>query len=89
MCPSTICSAGSRVYFYGSSIATLLDKDWEQIYIASYEVFRQSWLLGLNMTFIAHVLTNGLDPYFLWQYQEDSPCPRGCSKAREVGSAVD
>lgn len=35
---------------------------------------------------IAEVLTNETDPYFLWQYDPDYPCPAGCERSQ--GSCV-
>lgn len=86
MCASAIRWAGFREYIYGSSIDTLLEKGWSQIRISSAEVFRESYNLPSQSRLIAEVLTNETDPYFLWQYDPDYPCPAGCERSQ--GSCV-
>jgi tRNA(Arg) A34 adenosine deaminase TadA len=78
MCASAIRWAGFREYIYGTSIDTLIEKGWGQIRISSMEVFRESFDLPNAARLIAEVLTNETDPYFLWQFDPDYPCPMGC-----------
>jgi tRNA(Arg) A34 adenosine deaminase TadA len=80
MCASAIRWAGFKEYVYGTSIDRLIETGWGQIDIASSEVFKQSWNLGTSTKFVSEVLTNETDPYFLWQFQADYPCPGGCSR---------
>jgi tRNA(Arg) A34 adenosine deaminase TadA len=80
MCASAIRWAGFKEYVYGTSIGRLIETGWGQIDIASSEVFRQSWNLGTSTRFVKEVLTNETDPYFLWQFQEDYPCPGHCGR---------
>ncbi|KAH9898612.1 cytidine deaminase-like protein [Xylariomycetidae sp. FL2044] len=86
MCASAIRWAGFREYVYGTSIDTLIEKGWGQIRIASADVFQQSFDLPQASRLIGNVLTNETDPYFLWQYDPDYPCPEGC--ARVEGSCA-
>lgn len=81
MCASAIRWAGFREYIYGTSINTLIDKGWGQIRISSVDVFRQSFDLPNAGRLIADVLSNETDPYFSWQFDPESPCPDGCSRA--------
>jgi tRNA(Arg) A34 adenosine deaminase TadA len=78
MCASAIRWAGFREYIYGTSINTLIEKGWGQIRISSMEVFKESFDLPNPARLIAEVLTNETDPYFLWQFDSDYPCPMGC-----------
>lgn len=80
MCASAIRWAGFKEYVYGTSIGRLIETGWGQIDIESSEVFRQSWNLGTSTKFVSEVLTNETDPYFLWQFQADYPCPGSCSR---------
>ncbi|OTB01568.1 hypothetical protein M426DRAFT_323330 [Hypoxylon sp. CI-4A] len=80
MCASAIRWAGFKEYVYGTSIDTLTAKGWSQIQISSAEVFQKSSGLSPSGTLIAGVLTNETDPYFLWQYDAEYPCPKGCSR---------
>ncbi|KAJ5523076.1 guanine deaminase [Penicillium frequentans] len=83
MCASAIRWAGFREYIYGTSIATLIEKGWRQIRIASVDdVFGASFDLPYSSRLIAGVLTDETDPYFLWQYDPTYPCPRGCSRTK-------
>ncbi|KAI8935602.1 hypothetical protein NX059_008168 [Plenodomus lindquistii] len=82
MCASAIRWAGFKEYIYGTSIDTLIQQGWGQIRIPSIEVFRQSFDLPNQSRLIGEVLTNETDPYFLWQYNPDYPCPVGCSRVR-------
>jgi len=61
---------------------------WGQIRISSQEVFRESLDLPGRTTFIADILTNETDPYFMWQYDQSYPCPKGCSRCAESGSCT-
>ncbi|KAJ5805425.1 guanine deaminase [Penicillium pulvis] len=89
MCASAIRWAGFREYIYGTSIATLIEKGWRQIRIASVDVFGASFDLPYSSRLIAGVLTDETDPYFLWQYDPTYPCPRGCSRTKgETSCAV-
>lgn len=81
MCAAAIRWAGFREYVYGTSIDTLIAKGWGQIRISSVEVFRQSYDLPYPSRLIAEVLTNETDPYFLWQYDPEYPCPAGCTRS--------
>ena len=80
MCASAIRWAGFKEYVYGTSIGRLIETGWGQIDIKSSEVFRQSWTLGTSTKFVAEVLTNETDPYFLWQFQEGKFCPGHCRR---------
>lgn len=80
MCASAIRWAGFKEYVYGTSIGRLIETGWGQIDIESSEVFRQSWNLGTSTKFVAEVLTNETDSYFLWQFQEGEPCPGHCKR---------
>ncbi|CAN8101206.1 unnamed protein product [Discula destructiva] len=81
MCAAAIRWAGFREYVYGTSIDTLIEKGWGQIRISSVEVFRQSFDLPYPSRLIAEVLTNETDPFFLWQYDTEYPCPAGCVRS--------
>lgn len=85
MCASAVRWAGFREYIYGTSIDTLIRKGWGQIRISSAEVFRESFDLPRPSRLIAEVLTNETDPYFLWQFDPEHPCPRGCQRAEGGG----
>ncbi|KIK58411.1 hypothetical protein GYMLUDRAFT_45304 [Collybiopsis luxurians FD-317 M1] len=80
MCASAIRWAGFREYIYGTTIETLIENGWGQIRIASLEVFKQSFDLPNPSRLIGKVLTNETDPYFLWQFNPDFPCPEGCTR---------
>ncbi|KAK7532049.1 guanine deaminase [Phyllosticta citribraziliensis] len=80
MCASAIRWAGFREYVYGTSIETLIRQGWGQIRVSSMEIFRQSFDLPNQARLIGDVLTNETDPYFLWQYNPDYPCPAGCER---------
>ena len=80
MCASAIRWAGFKEYVYGTSIDRLIETGWGQIDIESSEVFRQSWNLGTSTKFVSEVLTNETDPYFMWQFQAEYPCPNHCSR---------
>ncbi|KAJ7748769.1 guanine deaminase [Mycena maculata] len=88
MCASAIRWAGFREYIYGTSIETLVQQGWAQIRIASLEVFRNSFDLPGPTTLIGEVLTNETDPYFLWQFNPDYPCPADCSRSASGSSCV-
>lgn len=80
-CASAIRWAGFREYIYGTSIETLVEQGWGQIRVSSLDIFRQSFDLPGQSRLIGGVLTNETDPYFLWQYNPDYPCPAGCSRS--------
>lgn len=80
MCASAIRWSGFKEYVYGTSIGRLIETGWGQIAIESAEVFKESWNLGTSTKFVSEVLTNETDPYFLWQFQADYPCPGSCSR---------
>ncbi|KAK7461864.1 hypothetical protein VKT23_008294 [Stygiomarasmius scandens] len=84
MCASAIRWAGFREYIYGTSIDTLVREGWAQIRLPSLEIFRQSFDLPNPARLIGEVLTNETDPFFLWQFNPQNPCPVGCSR---VGSS--
>lgn len=88
MCASAIRWAGFREYVYGTSIDTLVEKGWGQIRISSLEVFRQSFDLPYQSRLMGEVLTNETDPYFLWQFDPEYPCPKGCARVNQSCSAV-
>ncbi|KAF8198203.1 guanine deaminase [Mycena galopus ATCC 62051] len=81
MCASAIRWAGFREYIYGTSIETLVELGWAQIRIPSLEVFRQSFDLPDPARLIGGVLTNETDPYFIWQFNPEAPCPAGCARS--------
>ncbi|EOD53138.1 putative cytidine and deoxycytidylate deaminase zinc-binding region protein [Neofusicoccum parvum UCRNP2] len=82
MCASAIRWAGFREYIYGTSIETLVEQGWGQIRVSSLEIFQQSFDLPSQSRLIGELLTNETDPYFLWQYNPDYPCPSGCSRSK-------
>lgn len=82
MCASAIRWAGFREYIYGTSIETLIQGGWGQIAISSREVFDRSSDLPQSTVFVGSVLSNETDPYFLWQFDPDYPCPSGCSRLK-------
>ncbi|KAK8203117.1 guanine deaminase [Phyllosticta capitalensis] len=81
MCASAIRWAGFREYVYGTSIETLIRQGWGQIRLSSLEIFQQSFDLSNQARLLGDVLTNETDPYFLWQYNPDYPCPAGCARS--------
>ncbi|KAJ6523374.1 guanine deaminase [Mycena capillaripes] len=88
MCASAIRWAGFREYIYGTSIETLIQQGWAQIRIPSLEVFRQSFDLPDPARLIGEVLTNETDPYLLWQFNPDYPCPAGCARSGNGSSCA-
>lgn len=84
-CASAIRWAGFREYIYGTSIDTLVQSGWGQIHIASVDVFKASSDLGTQTRLLGDVLANETDPFFLWQFDPEYPCPVGCSR-EESGS---
>lgn len=80
MCASAIRWASFKEYVFGTSIETLTENGWGQIQISSYDVFQQSWPLRTVTAFLGGVLTNETDPYFLWQFRGDTPCPSTCQR---------
>ncbi|CEJ59825.1 hypothetical protein PMG11_08428 [Penicillium brasilianum] len=88
MCASAIRWAGFREYVYGTSIDTLIQKGWGQIRISSTDVFEASFDLPSHARLMGNLLTNETDPYFLWQYDPNYPCPRGCSRTRDGTSCM-
>lgn len=61
---------------------------WGQIRISSYDIFRESIDLPGRTSFMAEVLTNETDPFFLWQYDESYPCPGGCARTEDGSSCT-
>ncbi|KAH9943010.1 guanine deaminase [Epithele typhae] len=88
MCASAIRWAGFREYIYGSTIEKLIKQGWGQIRIPSLEVFKQSTDLSTESRLMGAVLTNETDPFFLWQYNPDYPCPDGCART-EAGDSCE
>ncbi|KAJ5587175.1 guanine deaminase [Penicillium hispanicum] len=88
MCASAIRWSGFREYVYGTSIATLVQKGWGQIRIASVDVFEASFDLPSQARLMGNVLTNETDPYFLWQYDPSYPCPNGCARTKSGTSCT-
>lgn len=82
-CASAIRWAGFKEYIYGTSIGTLIKAGWNQIRIKSQEIFAAAIVLEPSTDYIADVLSNETDPYFMWQYNQTYPCPMGC---RRTGS---
>lgn len=80
MCASAIRWAGFKEYVYGTSIERLIETGWGQIDIASSEVFMQNWNMETNTRYIPEMLTNETDPFFLWQFQPEYPCPEACDR---------
>ncbi|EEY21456.1 FCY1p [Verticillium alfalfae VaMs.102] len=81
MCASAIRWAGFREYVYGTSIDELVRRGWDQIRIASREVFAMSVDLPRQTALIGAVLTNETNPLFSWQFDHSAPCPPGCSRS--------
>ncbi|KAJ7876564.1 cytidine deaminase-like protein, partial [Mycena leptocephala] len=81
MCASAIRWAGFREYIYGTSIETLVQQGWGQIRIPSLEVFKRSFELPDPARLIGEVLTNETDPYLVWQFNPNYPCPVGCARS--------
>lgn len=48
-------------------------------------MFEESGDLPTQTVLIGDVLANETDPLFLWQFDESSPCPKGCERS-EKGS---
>ncbi|KAI0751259.1 guanine deaminase [Daedaleopsis nitida] len=88
MCTLAIRFSGFREYIYGSSIQSLIEQGWSQIRIASIDIFRQSFDLPNQARLVGNILTNETDPSFSWQFNSDTPCPEGCSKATGTCHAV-
>lgn len=88
MCASAIRWAGFKEYIYGTSILTLIERGWGQIRVASIDIFEHSFDLSSPTRLIGEVLTNETDPYFLWQYDPDYPCPEGCERSGGSCSAM-
>ncbi|KAJ6541979.1 guanine deaminase [Mycena vulgaris] len=88
MCASAIRFAGFREYIYGTSIETLVRNGWGQIRISSLEVFKQSFDLPHPARLIGEVLTNETDPFLLWQFNSEYPCPAGCSRSETSSSCA-
>ncbi|KAF7333508.1 CMP/dCMP deaminase zinc-binding protein [Mycena venus] len=88
MCASAIRWAGFREYIYGTSIETLIRQGWAQIRIPSLEVFRQSFDLPDPARLIGEVLTNETDPYLVWQFNPEYPCPTGCVRSGSGSSCT-
>lgn len=80
MCAAAIRWAGFRELVYGTSIPALIAKSWPQMRLRASEVFDQSKDLQHKTRLIENVLSNETDPYFAWQFDEESACPPGCSR---------
>jgi hypothetical protein len=90
-CPmyaSAIRWAGFKEYVYGTSIDTLTQKGWGQIRISSVDIAAQSFDLGKPTRLMGEGLTEETDPYFLWQFDPEYPCPEGCGKANGTCKAT-
>ncbi|PBP16013.1 cytidine and deoxycytidylate deaminase zinc-binding region [Diplocarpon rosae] len=88
MCASAIRWSGFAECIFGTSIATLIAKGWSQIDMAAEEVFVEAGGLPSSTRLVQKVLTNETDPYFLWQYDEAYPCPRGCERTSRGSSCT-
>ncbi|KAG4425292.1 hypothetical protein IFR04_001659 [Cadophora malorum] len=88
MCASAIRWSGFSECIFGTSINTLIAKGWGQIDIAAEEVFEESGDLPSSSKLLKEVLTNETDPYFLWQYDETYPCPKGCERTSDGSSCA-
>ncbi|PVH85613.1 cytidine deaminase-like protein [Cadophora sp. DSE1049] len=88
MCASAIRWSGFSECIFGTSISTLIEKGWGQIDIAAEEVFEKSGDLSSSTKLLKEVLTNETDPYFLWQYDETYPCPKGCERTSSGSSCA-
>ncbi|KAK1749804.1 cytidine deaminase-like protein [Echria macrotheca] len=88
MCASAIRWAGFKEYVYGTSIDTLIQKGWGQIRIASVDIVAQSFDLGKPTRLMGEVLTEETDPYFLWQFDPEYPCPEGCGRVNGTCKAT-
>ncbi|KAJ7235168.1 cytidine deaminase-like protein [Mycena haematopus] len=86
MCASAIRWANFREYIYGTSIETLIQRGWGQIRVPSIEIFRQSFDLPGPARLIGEVLTNETDPFLVWQFNPEFPCPAGCARSAMSGS---
>lgn len=88
MCASAIRWAGFKEYVYGTSIDTLIEKGWGQIRISSVDIFTQSFDLGKPTRLIGEILTEETDPYFLWQFDPEHACPKGCGRVNGTCKAT-
>jgi hypothetical protein len=61
----------------------LVETGWGQISITSEEVFQESMNLPKKTHLVGGVLNNETDPLFAWQFDADSPCPKGCGRSGE------
>jgi len=81
MCASAIRYAGFAEYIYATDIVTLVKTGWSQISITSEEVFQESMGLPKKTHLVGGVLSNETDPLFAWQFDSNSPCPKGCGRS--------
>ncbi|CAL3965872.1 unnamed protein product [Diplocarpon coronariae] len=88
MCAAAIRWSGFSECIFGTSIATLIAKGWRQIDMAAQEVLGRAGDLPSSTRLVPSVLTNETDPYFLWQYDEAYPCPRGCQRTSSGSSCA-
>jgi hypothetical protein len=80
MCASAIRWSGFKEFIYGTSIDTLLKNGWGQTRLPSHEIVEHGWSFGTGVTVMGNVASEFTDPLFAWQYREDGPCPKGCSR---------
>ncbi|KAK5991434.1 tRNA-specific adenosine deaminase [Cladobotryum mycophilum] len=80
MCSGAIRWTGFRECVYGTSIDTLIQRGWVQMNISSAEIFARSDGLGTRTALFEGVLRNETDPLFVWQFDHNAPCPKGCNR---------
>ncbi|XMA12351.1 hypothetical protein WAI453_005142 [Rhynchosporium graminicola] len=80
MCASAIRWTGFSECIFGTSIDTLIAKGWRQIDVKAEEIFEKAVDLPSTTRLIQNLLANETDPYFLWQFDEMYPCPKGCER---------
>lgn len=86
MCASAIRYAGFAEYIYATDIVTLVKTGWSQISITSEELFQESMVLPKKTHLVGGVLSNETDPLFAWQFDVNSPCPKGCGRSDDGNS---
>ena len=84
MCASAIRWSGFKEFIYGTSIDTLLKNGWGQTRIPSHEIVEHGWSFGTGVSVMGNVGSEFTDPLYMWQYREDGPCPKGCSRTKST-----
>ncbi|KAJ9629148.1 hypothetical protein H2204_008937 [Knufia peltigerae] len=86
MCSSAILYGAFREYIYSTPIHGdhgLLAHGWPQIDLPSKEVFGRSLGRPVRTRIVPEVLVNETEGLFVWQFEDDGPCPAGCVKEED------